>query len=325
MVRVSTFIAAVAVCSIAGFMFGRIHTAPAESSFDAASETMNHRMVHRSGRDGAPMGPRASGSSSQVRRGFSGSGSSGLELGDPASRMGTIIGDPDLLNRTSRWLQFVEGIDSHEFEDIIVRFHGSGLAESHMSEYAMLLAAWASCDPMAAIDYASKRTDTPYAGQAVLTAWALMDPEGALRWAEGNHHGVGANPWMPGVIRGMVDADPGRANALMSAMPDSLERADALLAVSGYYLNQGPEAARSWASGIGDESLRSEAANTIFDVVVRADPEGTSKWLYEEGIIISRRGVTKDPIGVVEPSSVFYSQDISNLNLKGIVLEEVAQ
>ena len=321
MIRVSTFIAAVAVCSITGFMVGRIHTAPGESSFDAASETMNHRMGHRSRRDSAPMGPRASRSSNTRERGFAGSRSDGLASGDPVSRMGAIIGNPDLLTRAMLWLQFVEGIDPDEFEDTILSFRDSGLAENHMPEYAMLLAAWASNDPLAAINYASNKTDTLFAGQTVLTAWALMDPEGALRWAEGNHHGEGANPWMVGVIRGMVDADPDRANALMSAMPDSLERVDALLAVSRHYLKQSPEAARSWASGIEEEPLRAEAANAVFDAVVRADPEGTAKWLYEEDIIISRKGATEDATGEIDQSTIFYSQDVSELTLKGGVMK----
>ena len=83
----------------------------------------------------------------------------------------------------------------------------------------MLLSAWAKHDPLAALDYASANTGSPFARQSILTSWAATDPIAAMRWAEDNHEGNEANPWMVGVIRGIAASDPERATQLMNSMP----------------------------------------------------------------------------------------------------------
>ena len=100
-----------------------------------------------------------------------------------------------------------------------------------------------------------------------------------MQWAQANHEGEEANPWMVGVIRGVASSDPARATQLMNDMPFSRERADALSAVQGHYLKQGPDAARTWALSIEDERLRAGAIGRVADNLARTDPQGTADWL----------------------------------------------
>ena len=277
----TTLIAAVAVCSAAGFMVGRISNDSSSASSDQAGPG-NGRSASGSAFNGsgAPTGPRASarrttGLATAERR----SGQSSAFAQDPITRMEDIINNPDPLDRAEAWLRFVKGLDSTEIADVVASFRGKGLTRENMSEYSMLLTAWANYDPLAALDYASENTGTPFARQTILTSWATKDPAGAMEWAKANHEGDEANPWMVGVIRGIAAADPARATELMNAMPYSRERGEALTAVQGHYLSKGPEAARAWAMSIEDERLRAGAIGRIAGNLARTDPKGTADWL----------------------------------------------
>jgi len=112
-----------------------------------------------------------------------------------------------------------------------------------------------------------------------LAAWAATDPNSAIRWAEQNHDGDDANPWMVGIIRGIAATDPDRAVSLMQAMPRSQERGEALDALLPTILDRGAAAARDWVATIPDESLRNGAMSRVADRLAQSDPAGTAAWL----------------------------------------------
>ncbi len=282
----TTLITAVAVCSAAGFMVGRISTdSSANDSGPAGSANgISNTGSSRLGGSGTPAGPRAKANSERRSTGLAtaerrSSGQSSAFEKDPLARMESIINNPDPLDRAESWLRFVKGLDASEVEDVVVGFRGKGLARENMSEYSMLLTAWANYDPVGALDYASENTGTPFARQTILTSWATKDPAAAMEWAKANHEGEEANPWMVGVIRGIASNDPDQATALMNAMPYSRERGEALDAVQGHYMKQGPDAARAWALSIEDERLRAGAIGRVAGDLARVDPKGTADWL----------------------------------------------
>jgi len=320
----STLIAAVAVCSAAGFMVGRISSDPSDPAFDSANGAPNSGSAAQSRQErGGVIGPRAAGQSSARERRISSSSSSSLGA---VERMQDIINNPNPLARAEEWLRFVKGLDSNEIEDVVVSFRSKGLASENLSEYAMLLTAWANYDPITALDYASKNTGSPFARQTILTTWATTDPAGAMRWAEENHKGEGANPWMVGVIRGIAASDPERATALMNAMPYSRERGEALSAVQGHYLKQGPEAARAWAMSIEDERLRAGAMIRVADKLALTDPKGTADWLLAnpgEGTTRAISTVMERMAEADTDAAVAYFESIQDQNLKGSALEGV--
>ena len=194
-----------------------------------------------------------------------------------------IMDGSDPLARTQAWLDFINSLDADEFESVVARFREEGLTQENMAEYALLLTAWAKMNPLAALDYAKANTGNSFARNTILTAWAQTDPQEAIAWARQNHEGDDANPWMVGVIRGLVPSDPALATQLMLEMPRSRERGDALAAVLPKIIAQGSDVAKNWVSSITDESLRDGAVRMLTGELAKTDPGGAAEWLTSMG------------------------------------------
>lgn len=190
-----------------------------------------------------------------------------------------IMATTDPLSRTQEWLDFVNTLDPARFEEVVDKFRSKGLTKGYMTEYAMLLTSWAKSDPLAALDYASENTGTPFARNTILTSWASSDPNGAILWAKANHEGADANPWLVGVIKGVSASDPELATRLMTEMPYSSERGKALSGILPQILKMGDDAAKDWVLGISDDRLRDGAIRRMAESLATSDPEGTADWL----------------------------------------------
>jgi hypothetical protein len=188
-----------------------------------------------------------------------------------------LIGDP--VERAQAWLDYVNSLDPAEFQAAVASFRDEGFTRDHMGEYSILLSAWAKNDPLAALDYAQANTGNPFARNTILSTWAASDPDGAIAWAKQHHDGDGANPWMIGVIRGLAGTDPTRASQLLSDMPFSGERGEALGSLVPYVLQQGGDSAKAWAESIKDDRLRAGATAQIAESLAKQDPAGTAAWL----------------------------------------------
>ena len=330
----TTLIAAVAVCSGVGFMVGRISSDPSSSTPGQAGPAGGNANSNGSSFNGsgAPSGPRAraenarrtTGLATGERRG----GQSSTFIKDPIVRMESIINTPDPLDRAEAWLRFVKGLDATQVADVVASFRGKGLTRDNMSEYSMLLTAWANYDPVGALDYAKENTGTPFARQTILTSWATKDPAAAMEWAKANHEGEEANPWMVGVIRGIASTDPARATELMNAMPYSRERAEALSAVQGHYLKQGPDVARAWALSIEDKDLRAGAIDRIAGALARTDPKGTADWLMANPSEGSTRAMSRvmERMAESDPEAAMaYFQGISDEGLRSKAFAGLAE
>ena len=199
------------------------------------------------------------------------------------AKMEALMRTTDPIERSKAWLDFVNSIDPSEFESVIASFRSLGMTESRMTEYSMLLSAWAKKDPMQALEYAKANTGNRFARNTILTAWAAYDPDGAIRWAEQNHQtkeGEG-NPWMIGVIQGLAASDPALASQLLASMTLSEERGEALSVLLPSILAQGPDAAKAWAAAMTDESLKQGAMSRIAESLAAKDPAGTAAWLMQ--------------------------------------------
>jgi hypothetical protein len=112
------------------------------------------------------------------------------------------------LDRTRALLDFIDQLAPGDFEGSVAHFRSLGITDSRMGEYGMLLSAWAKADSLAALAYAKENTGNPFTANTVLTTWASIDPEAAIRWAQANHTGDGANPYLAGIIRSLAASDP---------------------------------------------------------------------------------------------------------------------
>ena len=198
---------------------------------------------------------------------------------DSLSRLESIIRGNNALDRNRALLTFIDQLAPADFEAAIARFRSLGLTDSRSGEYAMLLTAWSQADPLAALAYAKGNTNSGFATTTILASWAATDPEAAIRWAEANHTGTGANPYLAGIIRTLGATDPARASALLTGMPRSQERGEALDAMLPHLLTQGADATRSWISALSDDSLRNGAMMRAAGQLAQTDPKTTADWL----------------------------------------------
>lgn len=258
-------------------MAGRISSpAAADAAKSASGETRSSRNSSAAAGETSSSPTRKSQRSERAERAAKSSTSKPTER---LAKLESIVRGENPLDRNRALLAFIDQLGPGDFESAVAHFRSLGITESRFGEYSLLLSAWAKADPMAALAYAKENTGNRFATNTILTTWASTDPEAAVRWAEANHDGDGANPYMAGIIRAIAGTDPTRATQLLTSMPRSQERGEALDAMLPHLLSQGGEATRAWIDGITDEALRGGAMMRAADQLAATDPAGTAAWL----------------------------------------------
>ena len=198
---------------------------------------------------------------------------------DRLARLESIVRGENALDRNRALLALIDQLGAADFEEAVASFRALGMTEDRMGEYSLLLTAWAQVDPTAALAFAKANTRNDFAQNTILTTWATADPDAAVRWAQANFEGDGANPYLPGIIRGLAGADSSKATELLASMPRSVERGRGLDFMLPHLLQQGTAETQAWISGIKDESLRSGAMMRVAEDLAATDPAGTAAWL----------------------------------------------
>lgn len=190
-----------------------------------------------------------------------------------------ITTNADPITRASDLLEYINKLGINDFEQAVTEFRALGITEDRMSEYSMLLHAWAKVDPLKALDFAEKNTGNQFARQAILASWATEDVDSALQWAREHYDGNKGNPWIVGVIKGIAQQDPSTATELMKELPYSRERGRALETIIPHIAAQGQEQALNWLNSLQDEKLRDGATSYLAETLAKSDPEGTAVWV----------------------------------------------
>jgi hypothetical protein len=281
-------IAALLTIGTVGFMAGRISSDDSASSSDRENgpATRSNRPGSSSAIEGSPAAR-----SQRPDRRESSTRAAANSREDRLSRLESIVRGEDPLDRGRALLAYIDQLGSGDFEDAIAHFRSLGITESRMGEYSLLLSAWAKTDPISALEYARNNTGSNFATNTILTTWAATDAEGAIQWAQSNHKGDGANPYFAGIIRSLAESDPIRATDLLTSMPRSVERGEALDSMLPHLLTKGNEATRSWIEGITDEALKSGAMMRVAERLAANDPAGTAAWLIANPSEASQRRV----------------------------------
>jgi hypothetical protein len=276
--RTITLVGAVVVASAGAFFAGRM-TAPATAGGEHSAADAS--LPGKTGTRGSEADSVAASPNRRFSPDREGTKASANRGEKAIARMEELMRLTDPMERSKAWLDFINTIDPAEFESVVASFRGQGLTDSRMSEYSMLLTAWAKKDPLQALAYAEAHTGNRFARNTILTTWAASDPDAAIRWAQEHHKGEEdeGNPWMIGVIQGIAASDPIRASQLLAEMPFSEERGEAMAALLPHLLAQGPQAAQAWAESIKDEQLKQGAISRIAETLAAKDPAGTAEWL----------------------------------------------
>lgn len=272
--KTPTLVAALVVIGLGGFMAGRVSSpetapeiggGPGETRSSARASS-----VASADRSAASRTPRATRPERAAAVGTA---------TERTARLESIVRGENPIERNRALLAFIDQLAPGDFEEAIAHFRGLGITDNRMGEYSLLLTAWGQADPLTALTYAEENTRGGFAQDTILTSWASTDPEAAIRWAQSNYDGDGANPFMPGIIRGMVETNPARATELLSSMPRSEERGKGLDYMLPHLLQQGPEATRNWIAGITDDALKNGAMLRSARELAVTDPAGTADWL----------------------------------------------
>lgn len=265
-------LAALVLIGAGGFMAGRVSSSSSPQTGEELPATTRASRVEAL----RSQGPMAEGSSKRSARPDRATASGPA---DRKARLESIVRGENPLERNRALLAFINQLGPGDFEEAVAHFRSLGITDSRTGEYALLLTAWGQADPVAALTYAKENTRNGFAQDTILTAWGSTDPEAAVRWAQANHEGDGPNPFLAGIIRGLVESDPARATELMSGMPRSEERGKALDFVLPHLLREGNQATRDWIASIGDEALKAGAMLRAAPQLALTDPAGTASWL----------------------------------------------
>ncbi|MEX1049828.1 MAG: hypothetical protein WED15_09885 [Akkermansiaceae bacterium] len=270
--KTPALMAALVLIGVGGFMAGRV------SSPEASPESAERPAETRASRASSSM---AAGDSAASRssRGSRPERVRTAMTGERTVRLEAIVRSENPLDRNRALLAFLDQLAPGDFEEAVGHFRSLGMTENRMGEYSLLLTAWAQADPLTALAYAEKNTRGGFAQDTILTSWAATDPEAAIRWAQSQYEGDGANPFMPGIIRGMVETNPVRATELLTRMPRSSERGKGLDYMLPHLLQRGVDATRDWIATLTDESLKNGAMLRAAGQMAVTDPAGTAAWL----------------------------------------------
>jgi hypothetical protein len=195
------------------------------------------------------------------------------------NKLATMIRGENPLERNRALLAFLGQLSPADFGAAVAQFKSLGITDDRTAEYGMLLSAWTQADPLAAMAYAKENADDDFVQNTILTTWATNDPEAAIRWAKSEFKGEGANPYLAGIIRGIAQTDLTRAAGLLTGMPRSVERGEALDFMLPHYIAQGADATRSWIASLTDDSLQNGAMERAAESLAEIDPAATAAWL----------------------------------------------
>ncbi|MEI6177518.1 MAG: hypothetical protein WCS43_11550, partial [Verrucomicrobiota bacterium] len=319
-----TLLAALLLFGVGGFVAGR-KSAPESSDSanqDRLNDTESSRPFASSTNGDSATGPGGKKSTHSER--------SARAAGTPAERIArlqTIMRGENPLDRNRALLAFIDQLAPGDFEDAVAQFRKMGITDQRFGEYALLLSAWAKVDPLAALTFAKANTRNGFATSTILTTWASNDPEAAIRWAEASHQGDGANPYLASIIRSLAGTDPVRATQLLTGMPKSQERGEALDAMMPHLLTQDGNAVRAWIAALPDDSLKDGAMMRSATTLAASDPAGTASWLAANPSQATQRTMDdvysvwaeKDLQGAINSISAVATPENRSNALRGVV------
>jgi hypothetical protein len=275
------------VIGLGGFMLGKFTNQNAELTEQDRLLEDSQRLIHQRSVGGGSDSKRIS--SSRPNRPTQQKDDANFD--QKLANMEKIVRGENALDRGRGMLDWIDSLAPQDFEAAVARFRSLGITEARMGEYAMLLTAWAEVDPISALAYTTKNTTSGMATGTVLSAWASSNPQAAIAWAKANHEGDDANPYMAGIIRGLAGTDPARATALLTEMPFSSERGEALQAMLPHLIQMESADAKKWIADLSDERLRGGAISRYAEAMANQDPAGTASWLMENLTETSVRSV----------------------------------
>ena len=183
------------------------------------------------------------------------------------------------LERSRQLLALIDSLAPDEFGAALQELKAADIYNKHRDEQTMLLHAWAKVDPLAALEFAQNGERSTSTTKEVLSSWANENPTAALAWARENHEGTEANPWLVGIVKGLINTDPDLATQVLQELPFSEERGEAMRELAPHIAQLGVDEAQAWVNSITDPRLSSGASAYLADIFSKQDPAIGAQWV----------------------------------------------
>jgi hypothetical protein len=136
---------------------------------------------------------------------------------------------------------------------------------------------WATTDPQAAVDWASKQQDGGGALQGAVGGWWEKDPDGAAQYVI-EHLGAAGGPNLASIIASrMALQDPQKAAEWAAQLPpEARMRGDSSIAFA--WSRRDPAAASGWATQL-PENERGNVLGPVASQWALSDPQAAGEWL----------------------------------------------
>jgi hypothetical protein len=278
-----SLLAATAIALGAGFMLGKNATPDPAVPASSTAQTLKPRSP-RSAPASSTTTPAPGASVRTERPRAASSTESAKSAASTPGKVPSIIGGQDPMERTADWVNYVKNLAPDDFPGAVASFRSMGITEQRMSEYELLMCAWAKADPVAGLNFITQETSAPFAPQTILATWSATDPDAALGWAQANHKSDNPNPYLVGVIRGIADHDLTRAAEIAATMPQGREFYQAVEALMPSLFKDGPDAAKHWAESLTDQQFKAGAIQLMARRLAQTDPEGTASWIAKQNL-----------------------------------------
>ncbi|MBT6463903.1 MAG: hypothetical protein HOK49_15400 [Opitutae bacterium] len=203
-------------------------------------------------------------------------------------RIGSLLEEikqPDVVRRMAAFTEALTNIDDAGLPMVLEAYEALPRGVQRYSELRMLMHAWAGFDPQGAIEYSHElgRDEGRFGRMVAVGRWAMEDTDAAIKWSKEQNRGhEGENPYMIGIIGGVVQLDLSKATDLLFEMPYGRNRGQALdLVVNKAMQDGGARNLIQWIQGFPadrDSRLMTGAYGFVANELSRSDFGLAKQW-----------------------------------------------
>ncbi|MEN9019691.1 MAG: hypothetical protein ABF370_04190 [Verrucomicrobiales bacterium] len=115
---------------------------------------------------------------------------------------------------------------------------------------------------------------------SALSGWALESPEEAMTWLDGQEDNTQKMFYTAGLINGLAKSDPESATEYLEKVPgDNRMKGRYVEIIATEQMKKGIMEATSWADGLKDDGLKSEAFEDLANRYSQEDPAKAADWI----------------------------------------------
>lgn len=148
---------------------------------------------------------------------------------------------------------------------------------------SLFASAWGRMDGAKAVAYMQEQNSgraSMMGSAAALSGWAMGSPDEALAWLGEQEENPQNMIYTSGVISGLAKSDPAKATEFLNTIPeDNQMRGRYVDILAAEQAKLGMDEATSWAEGLDDEGLRSDAFEDLANRFTQQDPAKAGEWI----------------------------------------------